>query len=82
MKKEDADDLVAVAKKYPKISIELNMCKGCVFLNYWNHENGNDVVCRIAGSKLYLQDYSEGVRKERSITLRTFVRRVLKSFGV
>jgi hypothetical protein len=56
-----------------KVPIELNMPDTRMFLNFWNWDNGDDVVCEIKDGKLILIKYDQdGKVLEREITLQEF----------
>lgn len=42
-----------------KIDLELNILDDQMFLNFWNHINGDDVICEIKDGKLYLIGYDD-----------------------
>lgn len=42
-----------------KIPIELNIPDDRMFLNFWNWDNGDDVVCEIKDGKILLSQYDE-----------------------
>jgi hypothetical protein len=57
-----------------KYQLELNCVGDSVFLNYWDSEHGNDVVCEVINGKLMLSTGDE--EKPKKITLQEFIERV------
>jgi hypothetical protein len=58
-----------------KYQLELNCVGDSVFLNYWDSEHGNDVVCEVVNGKLMLNTGDEE-EKPKKITLQEFIERV------
>ena len=56
-----------------KAELELAYGDGVVFLNFWNAENGDDVVCEFVDDKLYLVEYDDDERTSNEITLGDFI---------
>ena len=57
-----------------KAPIELNIPDDRMFLNFWNWNNGDDVVCEIKDGKLFLNKYDDNQNElpEKEITLIEF----------
>ena len=61
-----------------KVKLELNIPDDRAFLNFWNWYNGDDVVCKIVGGKLMLNQYDEDANElpPKEITLPEFIEMV------
>ena len=61
-----------------KAKIELNFPDERIFLNYWNWQDGNDVICEIADGKLMLNQYDEESNElpAKEITIIEFIEMV------
>lgn len=65
-------------EKRLKAEIELHVVgDGRTFLNFWNWQNGDDVIAELKNGKLYISDEDE---KESELSLDEFVNKVKSKF--
>ena len=63
-----------------KIPLQLNVFSQATFLNFWDRQHGNDVVCEIRDGVLYRSN-GDGPDDDSTMTLAEFVVAVKASAG-
>lgn len=61
-----------------KFNIELNVTNEETFLNFWDSNCGQDVICEIIDGQLFLHEYEGDELIETPITLQQFINLVTK----
>ncbi len=63
-------------EKSLKVEVEINVVgDGRTFLNFWNWQNGDDVIVELKNGKLF-----QGDEKKTEITLEEFINQVKSKF--